>query len=53
MKISFFQKRLNTIIVSNSLGPGQAQHFVGPDLDPDCLLMLSEGDNNCQDRSHH
>ena len=45
--MSLFQKRLNTIGVSNSLGPDQARYFVGPDLDPDCLLRLSEGDNNC------
>ena len=40
----FFQNELffrnsfrNTIKVSNSLDPDQARHFVGPDLDPNCL----------------
>ena len=27
----------NTIRVSNSFDPHQAQHFVGPDLGPNCL----------------
>ena len=27
----------NTIRVSNTLDPGQARHFVGPDLGPNCL----------------
>ena len=36
-KISF----KNTIRVSNSLGLDQAQHFVGPDLGPNCLQGLS------------
>ena len=27
--------------MSNSLGPDQAQHFVGPDLGPNCLQRLS------------
>ena len=31
----------NTIRVSNSLDPDQARHFVGPDLGPKCLQMLS------------
>ena len=26
--------------MSNSLGPDQAGHFVGPDLDPKCLQIL-------------
>ena len=30
----------NTIRVSNSLGPDQAQHFVGPDLGPNCLQFF-------------
>ena len=30
-----------TIRVSNSLNPDQARHFVGPDLDPNCLQRLS------------
>ena len=25
------------LAVSNRLDPGQARHFVGPDLDPNCL----------------
>ena len=32
---------LNTIRVSNSLDSDQAQHFVGPDLGPNCLQRLS------------
>ena len=31
----------NTIQVSNSLDPDQAQHFDWPDLGPDCLQRLS------------
>ena len=31
----------NTIRVSNSLDPDQAQHFVRPDLGPNCLQGLS------------
>ena len=27
--------------MSNSLDPDQARHFVGPDLDPNCLQRLS------------
>ena len=27
--------------MSNSLDPNQAQHFVGPDLDPNCFQRLS------------
>ena len=34
----------NTIRVSDSLDPGQARHFVGPDLDRNCLLKLSADD---------
>ena len=30
-----------TIRVSNSLDPDQARHYVGPDLDPNCLQRLS------------
>ena len=36
---------LNTTKVSNSLDPDQAQHFVGPDLDPNCLQRLAADDN--------
>ena len=31
---------MNTIRVTNSLDPDQDQHFVGPDLDPNCLHRL-------------
>ena len=43
MFISTFSKIYfrNTIRVSNSLDPDQAQHFVGPDLGPNCLQRLS------------
>ena len=30
--------------MSSSLDPEQARHFVGPDLGPDCLQMLSAED---------
>ena len=30
--------------MSNSLDPDQARHFVGPDLGPNCLQMLSAYD---------
>ena len=33
-----------TIRVANSLDPDQARHFVGPDLDPNCLQRLSADD---------
>ena len=36
----------NTIRVSNSLGPDQDRHFVGPDLEPNCLQRLSEDDQS-------
>ena len=39
---------MNIISVSNNLDPDQAQHFVGPDLVPNCLQKLS-ADN----KSHH
>ena len=44
----FFQKKtfMNTIRVSNSLDPGQARLFVGPDLGPSCLQRLSADDNS-------
>ena len=38
----------NTIKVSNSLNPDQARHFVGPDLDPNCLQRLSADDTSKQ-----
>ena len=34
--------------VSNSLDPDQAQHFVGPDLGPNCLPRLSADDTSRQ-----
>ena len=42
-KLTFFQKHFfrNTIRVSNNLDPDQTQHFVGPDLSPNCLQRLS------------
>ena len=39
----------NTIRVWNSLDPDQARHFVGPDLDPNCLQRLS-ADNTSRQR---
>ena len=33
--------------MSNSLDPDQAQHYVGPDLDQNCLQMLSADDKFC------
>ena len=33
----FFNSFSNTIRVSDNLDPDQAQHFVGPDLGPNCL----------------
>ena len=42
-KINFFLQNsfTDTIRVSNSLDPDQGQHFVIPDLDPNCLHRLS------------
>ena len=34
----------NTIIVSNSLDPDQARHYVGPDLVLNCLQKISADD---------
>ena len=36
----------NTIRVFNSLVPDQPQHFVAPDLDPNCLQKLSADDTS-------
>ena len=36
----------NAIRVSKSLDPDQAQHLVGPDLDPNCLQRSSAGDKS-------
>ena len=38
----------NTIRVSNSLDPGQARLFVGPDLGPNCLQTLSADNTSRQ-----
>ena len=38
----------NTIRMSNSLDPGQAQHFVGPDLGATYLQRLSADDTSGQ-----
>ena len=41
-KSTFLKKSCrNTIRVSNSLDPNQAQHFVRPDQGPNCLQKLS------------
>ena len=46
--VQFFQEHHHTIRVSNSLDPDQDRHFVGPDLSPNCLQMLSaDGKSNC------
>ena len=47
---SFFPKSSlrNTIIVSNSLDPDHARHFIGPDLVPNCLQNLSADDTGMQ-----
>ena len=42
----------NSIRVSNSLDPDQAQHFVGPDLGPNCLQRLS-ADNTIRQKAKH
>ena len=34
---------MHTIWMSNILDPNQAQHFVGPDLGPNCLQRFSAG----------
>ena len=45
-----FQKHSlrNTIQVSNSLDPDQAQQSAGPDLGQKCLQRLSADDKICQ-----
>ena len=30
---------MTTISMSNNLDPDQARHYVGPDLDPNCLHL--------------
>ena len=42
-KSTFSKNSIRIVIrVSNSLDPDQTQHFVGPDLVPNCLQKLSE-----------
>ena len=38
----------NMISASNSLDPDQAQHFVRPDLGPNCLQKFSADDTSRQ-----
>ena len=46
---SYFPNILSKIQpVSNSLNSDQAQHYVGPDMDPNCLQMLSTDDTSRQ-----
>ena len=53
LKSTFSKKSFrNTIRVSNSLDPDQARHFVGPDLDPNCLQRLSADDTSRQIQLH-
>ena len=40
----------NTIRVSNGLDTDKDQHYVGPDLGPNCLERLSADNKNCQAR---
>ena len=37
--------------MSNNLDPDQAQHFVGPDLGPNCLQWLS-ADDTCRQKDN-
>ena len=47
LKLTFSKKYFrNTIRVSNSMDPDQAQPFVGPDLGPNCLQRLSADDKS-------
>ena len=39
---------MTTTRVSNSLDPDQARRFVGPDLGPNCLQMLSAEETSRQ-----
>ena len=49
-KINFFKKFFQEYhqSVSNSLDPDQGQHFVGPDLGPNCLQRLLADDTRRQ-----
>ena len=40
---------MNTIRMSNSLDPDQAQRFVAPDLGPTCLQRLSADDTRSKE----
>ena len=42
--VDFFSK--STFFKVRSFDPDQAQHFVGPDLGPNCLQMLSADDTS-------
>ena len=46
LKINFSEKFFSEIPseCQTVLDPGQAGHFVGPDLDPNCLQRLSADD---------
>ena len=46
----FFSKSTfaKNISGTNSLDPGEARHFVGPTLDPNCLHWLSVDDTSKQ-----
>ena len=51
-KINFFRKILSgipTIRVSKSWDPDQARHFVGPDLDPNCLQDYQQTTLACKE----
>ena len=39
--------------MSNSLDPDQDRHFVGPDLDPNCLQRLSADDKSRHQQGKH
>ena len=48
-KVNFFEKFFREYQQDvNSLDPDQAQHFVGPDLGPNCLQRLSADDTSRQ-----
>ena len=50
-KSSFLKNSFrNTIRVSNSLDPDEAQHFVECDLGPNCLQTLSADDTGKQSK---
>ena len=42
-KVTTSTERANiTFVVTNSMDPNQAQRFVRPDLDPNCLTLLTD-----------